>query len=252
METVSAQWPAVGSRGLESEPLNILAIDTSTIRAAVAVSTRGGEVHVAPAGGDRQHGRTLLPSVRATLGAAGLTAGDLDLVAVGLGPGSYTGLRIGLTAAKTLAYATGRPLVGLDSLESIARNAPADAGRVTVVADAQRGDYYTADFVRQEPEGPLIRLMPTRIEPQQLLTGRFEAGVFVLGPALERLRPALPPFARAADAESNWPEGPHLLRLAREAWDAGLRADTLFVEPYYLRRSAAEDLWDARGRRGGS
>src|SRR4051794_26395153 len=116
---------AAESHGLELYPLNILAIDTSTTRAAVAISTRGGAVHVAPDGGDRRHGRSLLPGVRAVLGAAGLAAGDLDFMAVGLGPGSYTGLRIGLTAAKTLAYATGRPLVGLDSLEVIARNAPA-------------------------------------------------------------------------------------------------------------------------------
>ncbi len=243
---------AAGSHRPELETLNILAIDTSTIRAAVAISTRGGAIHEAPDGGSRQHGRSLLPGVRAALGAAGLTPTDLDLVAVGLGPGSYTGLRIGLTAAKTLAYATGRPLVGLDSLESIARNAPADAERVTVVADAQRGDFYTADFVRHEPAGPLLRLGPTRIEPQQHLTDQLVAGAFVVGPGLERLRPGLPPFARAANPESNWPRGHHLLQLAREAWDAGIRADTFFVEPYYLRRSAAEDLWDARGTRGGS
>ena len=243
---------ATGSHGPDTEPLNILAIDTSTTRAAVAILTRDGAVHIAPAGGDRQHGRTLLPSVRAALGAAGLTASDLDVVAVGLGPGSYTGLRIGLMAAKTLAYATGRPLVGLDSLEVIARNAPVDAERVTVVADAQRGDYYTADFVRHVPGGPLVRLIPTRIEAQKPLTVHLVAGVFVIGPGLERLRPDLPPFARGADPESNWPEGHNLLRLARESWDAGLRADPLFIEPHYLRRSAAEDLWDARDKRGGS
>ncbi len=70
------------------------------------------------------------------LADAGLALRDIELIGVGLGPGSYTGLRVGVTAAKTLAYVTGALLVGFDSLEAVARNAPDQASRVSVVADA--------------------------------------------------------------------------------------------------------------------
>src|SRR5947209_5065955 len=76
------------------------------------------------------------------------------------------------------------PLVGLDSLEVIAQNAPAEAPRVSVIADAQRGDVYSADFRRDEPSGPLLRTSPTRIEPLAEWSARLEGPVvmYVLGP----------------------------------------------------------------------
>src|SRR5437016_669832 len=101
--------------------MNILAIDTSTDRSAVAVATASGAVHAAPSDPAGRHGQHLVPGIGAALRAAGLAPRDLGLIAVGLGPGSYTGLRIGLTAAKTLAYAAKVPLVGFDSLEATAR-----------------------------------------------------------------------------------------------------------------------------------
>ena len=107
---------------------------------------------------------TWSPACATCLQTAGLDIRDLHVVAVGIGPGSFTGLRIGLTAAKTLAYATSADLVGFDSLEGLAANAPADALCVHVVADAQRGDVYAADFARHAPGEPLFRVCESRIE----------------------------------------------------------------------------------------
>ncbi len=82
--------------------MNILALDTSTERAAIALATEAGVFCMTASETARRHGRDLIPQIGSLLESAGLRAMDLDVVAVGLGPGSYTGLRVGVTAAKTL------------------------------------------------------------------------------------------------------------------------------------------------------
>lgn len=233
--------------------MNLFALDTSTSRAALAVVTAGGGVHTATPDPAARHGRALVPAVKRLLDEAGLRAGDLDGLAVGLGPGSYTGLRVGLTAAKTLAYALGKPLAGLDSLEAVARNAPASARRVAVIADAQRGDVYAADFARAGPSEPLTRVTPTRVVSLDRWAAGLPDGAFVIGPALavEKLAALIPRHAlRPGDPEANWPDPVRLAALACEVWGAGRRDDVFFLEPVYLRRSAAEDQWEARGAGG--
>jgi tRNA threonylcarbamoyladenosine biosynthesis protein TsaB len=232
-------------------PWNLLVIDTSTDRTAVAVSTRGGEIHAGSIEGSGKHGRDLLPRVRELLGRAGLAPGELDLVAVGLGPGSYTGLRIGLTAARVLAYAAGAGLLGFDSLEGMARGAPGEALRVHVVADAQRGDVYAAEFARAAPHEPLTRVSGSRIEPLASWIGRLGEDGFVLGPGLDssRIHQALPAGLAIAGPELRRPRAGSLLELALDLARDGRRDDLWTTEPNYLRRSAAEDQWDARGSR---
>ena len=230
----------------------VLAIDTSTPRAALALGRLGEEARVAPPEADstpsRRHGRGLLPAIEALLLAEGLKVADLGAVAIGLGPGSYTGLRIGLTAAKALAYAAGKPLIELDSLEAIARNAPVDAPNVVVAVDAQRGDAYVARFARGSAGAPLLRLGPTTIEPVELWASALEAGTVVLGPGLDRLLPNWPEALRLGTLDQGHPDPSNLIPLAFEALEAGRLLDPFFVEPIYMRRSAAEDQWERLGR----
>ena len=97
----------------------------------------------------RHNARDLAPAVAALLAEQGWAARDLGGVAVGRGPGSYTGLRVGIMSAKTLAYVTGCPLVALDTFAVIAAQSPAECGRIDIIADAQKEAVYVQGFVRE-------------------------------------------------------------------------------------------------------
>ncbi|MGP0066692.1 MAG: tRNA (adenosine(37)-N6)-threonylcarbamoyltransferase complex dimerization subunit type 1 TsaB [Isosphaeraceae bacterium] len=232
--------------------MNLLVLDTSTERAAVALATATEFFGMKTPETVRRHGRDLIPQIGSLLEAAGLRAKDLDAIAVGVGPGSYTGLRVGVTAAKTLGYASGAELVALDSLQAIGRNAPEDALRVSVIADAQRGDIYVADLDRPASDSPWVPRGETHVEPMADWLARLDPGVFVLGPALEspRILASLPEGLAAPAVFRNYPEGRRLIELAREVWATGRRDDPWLLEPRYLRRSAAEVQWDTLQKSG--
>jgi len=236
---------------MTGESTNLLVIDTSTDQPAVGIMSTAGGVHVSSCLATGRHGRDLVPRIGDLLREANLTVMDLGVVAVGLGPGSYTGLRIGLTAARTLAYTAGAVLLGFDSLEAWARTAPPQASSVHVVADAQRGDVYTADFLRDSLLEPLKLVIASRIEPLQSWTQRLDRQGFVVGPGLDspRIRAAVPVEMQIAEVRPDRSRGLALLELARQLCAEGRRDDLWAVEPNYLRRSAAEETWDARGTR---
>ncbi len=227
---------------------NLLMIDTSTDHPAVGVSHSGGSLQVpslVPAG---RHGRELIPRIGDLLRETGLTVRDLRVVAVGLGPGSYTGLRIGLTAARTLAYTAGATLLGLDSLEGWARTAPPEAVRVHVVSDAQRGDVYAADFVRGAADQPLQRLIASRIESLASWSLRLDCQGYIVGPGLEtsRIMAAIPLGAHLVTPSSGPARTLALLEMARQLHADGRSDDLWTLEPNYLRRSAAEETWQKK------
>jgi tRNA threonylcarbamoyladenosine biosynthesis protein TsaB len=109
------------------------------------------------------HGRELAPAVAGLLAQGSWAAAELELIVIGLGPGSYTGMRIGLAFVKGFALAADCPIVGISSLEVLAHNAPAEAGEVLVVRDAKWGEVYWARFRREA--GALVRATPDAIGP---------------------------------------------------------------------------------------
>lgn len=111
-----------------------------------------------------QHGQSLVPELRRMLVDLGKSPRDCELLAVSTGPGSFTGLRIGVVCAKTWAYATGCRLVAVDTHQAIAMNAPPEVAQVQVVSEAQGGDVYYSAFARS-PEGAWSESSPLAFEP---------------------------------------------------------------------------------------
>jgi tRNA threonylcarbamoyladenosine biosynthesis protein TsaB len=194
----------------------------------------------------RRHARDLAPAVADLLREQGWKACDLAAVIVGRGPGSYTGLRVGLMSAKTLAYATGCALIGIDTFAAIARQAPAECTRVDVIADAQKDLVYVQSFVRAgeswKPDSELAIRSFT-----QWLAGRAP-DAWVSGPGLVKWRAKVPPEVPCVAEEAWNPTVESLLVLGLALYLVGERDNVFALEPLYLRASSAEEQW--RGRRG--
>lgn len=125
----------------------ILALDTATPSMSVALGEDDGALRAARTSVmPRAHATHLNEAIDAMLSQFGLSTRDLTSIVVGLGPGSYTGVRIGVTAAKTLAYALGVPVYGVSTLGAAAYSARAHVGLIAAVFDARRGDVYGAGF----------------------------------------------------------------------------------------------------------
>lgn len=181
------------------------------------------------------HGKLLLPSVEELLRLSGLRRPDY--VAVGIGPGSYTGLRIGVTVARTLAWTWEVPLLGINSLTALALEAGWQARPVVTLVDAKQGEVYAAVYRWQ---GGLPRVVQEAVigAPDVIRLELPKEAVFVGdGCALMGVAPFVPGLK---------PSAVGVLRLARERFMRGERDRIPTVLPLYLRQSEAERKLEAR------
>ena len=140
--------------------MKILALETSAKAVSAAVSEDGRILASGYQDTGLTHSRTLMPIVEHILKNTGLTVADMDAIAVAAGPGSFTGIRIGVAAAKGLAFAADKPAVGVSTLAAMARNVAFCDGLVICAMDARRQQVYNALF--EAKDGQLTRLTPDR------------------------------------------------------------------------------------------
>lgn len=215
-----------------------LILETSGRVAQVGLARRGTVVRSERLDDTRRHARDLAATVGSMLEADGLAPTDLTGVMVSRGPGSYTGLRVGLISAKALAYAAGCKLVAVDTFAAIAAQAPAEVEHVWVVADALQEQVYIQRFDRG-PSGraPFQELRIDRVDES---LHRLPAGVWVTGPGVSKYADRIPQTCvlapegdREPRVESVCAVGSRLTPLTREEMFA--------LEPLYLRGSSAEE-----------
>jgi tRNA threonylcarbamoyladenosine biosynthesis protein TsaB len=224
--------------------MRVLAVDTATETGSVAVVEGGIVLAEVAARVSALHGETLMPHIERALATAGVRADALDLLAVGLGPGSFTGVRIGVATLKGLAIALDRPIVGIPSSRVIARGS---FGALRVVAiDAKKNEVFASAFEERADGSLFTRIEDVNGEPGAV-GARFRASLgdgrlVVVGSAL-RAQPAF--AAGLGGLVTSAPavlEQPRAAILALEAVEAhALRGpdDRARLEPAYVRGADA-------------
>src|SRR5215207_4396837 len=159
--------------------MRILAIETVDKTGSVAALVDGlvqAELELDPT---RRSAQTLVPGIAALLNQAGWKPHEVELVAVTTGPGSFTGLRIGVTTAKTFAYATGCQVLGVHSMLAIGWRVPSDAEHFSALIDAQRNEVFAADMSRVDDQ--IVGEESTRIVLAEHWANGLAAGTTVTG-----------------------------------------------------------------------
>lgn len=223
--------------------MRILAVDTATEACSVALvlDDRIIEDYIELG---RGHAERILPMVDSLLARAQMKLADLDAIAVGRGPGGFTGVRLGVGVAQGLAFGARKPVIGISNLAAVALQAfdlHRAARRVLVCNDARMKEIYTAVYERADP---LIRLQgiervaapgSVELDREPAVTVGAGRGFRAYPHMLDRLSPAL-----AAVENDLLPRASTIARLAVHAFAAGEAVDPARITPVYLRDDVAQ------------
>ena len=222
--------------------MKILAIETSAKSVSAAVVEGGVPLASAYQNMGLTHSRTLMPLVDGMLSAAGLRVRDMDLLAAANGPGSFTGLRIGVSALKGLAWALEKPCCGVSTLAAMARNLAHMEGLIICAMDARRSQVYNALF--RSEGGALHRLTEDRALPIKELEGELwphGREVLLLGDGAALCHQAFSMWgARLAPEGVRYQRASSVALLGEQAAKEGKTVPAGELAPVYLRLPQAE------------
>lgn len=223
--------------------MKILAIETSTMLGGIAIMDDAGGLIIETRLNVRSaHSERLMTEIDHALKQAGLEISDIDVLGVAIGPGSFTGLRIGLSTVKGFSYATGKPVVSVPSLEAFAWNFPYSPYPVCTMFDARKKEVYAAVF--RWNEGEFKRVMDeTSIKPADLLKS-LEGTVIYAGEGALIYRETIMEIARG---DVLFPSPQFMVPSPSNVAHLGLRkavkeefSEPVSLVPKYIRRSEAE------------
>jgi tRNA threonylcarbamoyladenosine biosynthesis protein TsaB len=220
----------------------VMGIDTSTTQGGVALLSGQGVICEYTLNIKATYSERLLPLIDRALQDAGITLGQVEGFAVAVGPGSFTGLRIGLSTAKGLAVVGGQPLVGVSTLEAMAWTLPFCTHQVCPILDARKGEIYSALF-RHEGDR-LIRLMDDAAIAPDILLRRIQQPTVFLGDGLAvyegLVQSQLKELAFFPPLAGRGGRPAAVAELGRRRLLRGDRDDLVQLAPQYLRPSEAE------------
>ncbi len=225
----------------------ILALETSGMLAAAGIFRADRCLAQGSLVSGQRTAAELIPLVGRLLQQADLAPKAVDAVAVVVGPGSFTGLRVGVTAAKLFAYAVGARVVSIDALTAYASQVRLRYERLDVIFDAQRKELLVGSFAATADAEPRP-LAPSRLLSEQQWRETLTRGTLVCGPAVAKIA-SLPAGVTVASPVRDRLEVETVGRLAGERIQEGRFDDLWTLGPMYFRKSAAEEKRE-QGERG--
>ena len=224
-----------------------LALDTSTAAGSIAVRRDGTTIVSRTGDVGRPHATRLPGDLVDALGENNLTLDDVTLLAVGLGPGAFTGLRVGLATVQGLAFARQQPVVGISALDALASAATSDADEIAVWLDGARNEVFAARYRRSEtaPFGVAMRADPISAAPEAVFSEWARCGwprpAVWVGEGTALYRDVLLAHIPAAPVCAiDVPRAEIVGALAERAFAAGLAVAPHALRPVYVRRPDAE------------
>ncbi len=228
----------------------ILGIETSTKTGSVAVASRDGIIVHYSLNIEVTHSERLMATVDRVLADSGLTITDMGGFAVAIGPGSFTGLRIGLAAVKGLALVTGRPVAAVPTLKALAWSLPYAAYLICPMLDARKKEVYAATYRFEGAD--LVQVMAEAVIPLASLADRISETTIFTGEASQLFRAEimdrLGDRALFAPLSAILPSAAVVAKIGREMINRGMQADPDSLTPMYIRRPEAEVAWGKKAR----
>lgn len=224
--------------------MKIIAIDTSTLVMGIALLDEHRVLGEVTTNSIKNHSVRLMPMISRLMEELELSPSDLDAVVVASGPGSYTGVRIGVTTAKTIAWSRGIPLIGISSLETLAMNGLRFEGMVVPLFDARRDRVYTGCY--RGEKGRMTPVYSDRVLPldKWLETLKGQGPILFLGddvaPFQERIIAVLGDHAFFGSPAENLPRAAHLGWLGLQRWHEEGASESITFAPEYLQLTEAE------------
>lgn len=216
----------------------VLAIETSSRSGSVALMRDADTLDERALGQGAFQGKTLAPTIEALLLEGGVKPAEVGLVAVGLGPGSFTGLRVGIAFARGFAFAADHPMVGVSSMEALAHIEAEEGEKLLCVARAGHEELFHAAF--EKTNGSIVSLMDPSVDSLDVVRDKMESFDRVLGEGTDLLgleKASVVPSAKGVAVLG-----------AKKFVDQGPTPEEELL-PQYLRRSNAEINWDRRQNR---